>query len=355
MDTLNIDLVEDIGGWGFRLPDLLDKTRSFNGSQINVPINSFGGSVLESLAIYNALRGHPSKVVTQIVGYAMSAGTVVASAGDVVKMPKNGYYMIHEPWSGVAGDSEDMKKQSTLLESMAKTIVDIYKKKTNLPKDEIRQMMKEETWLTAKEALKLGFVDELTDGVDVKASFDIEGFNNVPQEIKNVFKQNIPNESSKTVAAVAELEGEEDSKTKKQTIMGFFDNFINKNDQGKTIVNEEAKNEFISAIAPDIKNIIQSEMSPFQKGVEEAINQLAEDLKKLPSKEDLASNNFDSTDLESRLDAIKDQSSQNAAAISNLGATDFSSQTGNPSQKATAAEEAFYGSRKDVKVRIQEA
>lgn len=199
--TLNIEILDDIGGWGFTFQDLYSKARGFEGSKIRVPVNSYGGSALEGLLIYNFLKGSGKEIETHIPTYAMSAGTIIAAAGDHVTMSTNGYYMIHNPWSVSMGDASDMAATAELLSKIENDLVNIYVKKTGLPAEEIREMMNAETWLTSEEALEKGFVDALTEGAKIEASFDpkkFESFANVPQDIQNLFEAPTPEPEAET-------------------------------------------------------------------------------------------------------------------------------------------------------------
>jgi len=192
-DTLEIQIINDIG-WGFDLKSLLSQAEGFTGSKVRVPINSFGGSVVEGFAIYNTLIGMQAKfeVETSVVGYAISAASYILQAGAVRTMPKIGaYIMIHEPWTYDAGDSQELAHTSKLLDSMGNEISRAYAKNSNLNAKEWRQLMQDETWLTPREALKMGLVDKLTEGVAIqpkpsKEMIDRFGMlNNVPQQVVN--------------------------------------------------------------------------------------------------------------------------------------------------------------------------
>lgn len=179
-ETLQIEILDEIGGWGFTFQDLLAKAKGFKGKKIRVPVNSYGGSVLDALAIYNYLKGHKAEVETHIPAFAMSAGTIIASAGDRVTMAENGFYMIHNPWSLAMGDSGELEHVADILDKMKAEMVDIYyaKTKRKVGKKDISRMMDDETWMTAKEAFDLGFVDELTQGAKIEASFNPKAFKN---------------------------------------------------------------------------------------------------------------------------------------------------------------------------------
>ncbi len=183
MDKLEIDIVQEIGGWGFNLQTLSSQVKGKDVDEIHIPINSFGGSVVEGLAAYQYIKALSPRTQSNIIGYAMSMGTVVALAADHVTMPRNAYFMIHEPWGVGVGDSEDMESTAQILESMADQLADIYAEHSNLTKDQIRAMMKAETWMTGEEALAHGFIDELTDVAQIQASFDTSKYRNTPNAL----------------------------------------------------------------------------------------------------------------------------------------------------------------------------
>lgn len=183
MNELQVEILETIGGWGFSFRSLYNQAKEFKGDKIRIPLNSWGGDAFQALLIHNYLKGHPAKVEIHIPAYAASAGTMIATAGDHVTIAENGYYMIHNPSGYTEGESSDMERSADLLNKLTADMVDMYHEKTKLPKETIAQMMAKETWLTAKEALALGFVDELTKGAKFQASADIAAFQNVPKEL----------------------------------------------------------------------------------------------------------------------------------------------------------------------------
>lgn len=134
-----------------------------NTKQINVRINSFGGSVADGLAIYNALRDAKARKIVVIDGVAISAGSLIAMAGDEIHAPKSSLMMIHGPWTVAQGNSAEMRKHADVLDKWADTMVSAYVRKTGKTEDEIRNMLKdgEDHWFTAEEALAAGFVDRI--------------------------------------------------------------------------------------------------------------------------------------------------------------------------------------------------
>lgn len=141
-----------------------------NISELDVRINSGGGSVFAAQAIYSQLKQHNATVSVYIDGLAASAASLIAMAGDNIYMPVNAVMMIHNPATIALGEKKDMEKTIDMLDKVKDTIIATYEAKTGLSYDELSKMMDEETWLTGSEAVELGFADELLDSVDVVAS-----------------------------------------------------------------------------------------------------------------------------------------------------------------------------------------
>ena len=105
------------------------------------------------------LKNHKSKVTVKIDGIAASAASVVAMAGDETWISPTGYLMIHNPMTCAAGNKADMEKAIALLDEIKEGIINAYEEKTNISRSKIAKMMDEETWINAKKAKQLGFVD----------------------------------------------------------------------------------------------------------------------------------------------------------------------------------------------------
>ena len=174
-------LIYDVIGWPFNdAGDLVRALAEMKQKTITVRINSPGGDVFDAMAIFNALQSHKSKVVTRIESLAASAASVIALAGKEVQAYKNAMVMIHEPWIYTAGNQYDLREMADILEKISGNMIDIYSGNSSVGKKEAKQMMKDETWLTAKEAKEKGFIDTIVDGKAAKAQFDLSMFANVP-------------------------------------------------------------------------------------------------------------------------------------------------------------------------------
>lgn len=143
-------------------------------SQLDIHINSYGGSVFAGNAIVNLIENYKKKrkcsVYTYIEGLAASMASGISTVGDKVYMANNSLYMVHKPLSYVSGNANDLEKEIEILNKVEDTLVANYMKKFNGTEEELRQMLSDETWLTAEEAQDYGFVDEIIDSVEIVAS-----------------------------------------------------------------------------------------------------------------------------------------------------------------------------------------
>ena len=122
-----------------------------------VHLNSPGGSAFDGIAIYNRLKNHNGKVTIHVDGWACSAASVIAMAGDEVIMGAGAMLMIHEASNIVWGSKNEFRKQADLLEKLEDGIIDIYMMKSNIEREEIKKMVDNETWFSANDALEIGF------------------------------------------------------------------------------------------------------------------------------------------------------------------------------------------------------
>ena len=142
--------------------------------KIKVYINSYGGSVSQGNAIYNMLKSHPAKVTTICDGFACSIASIIFLAGDFRIMNPGSILMIHEPWSRVTGNADELAKEIEVLKKLTDQSVEIYARVTGLSQETIRQMLKEETWLLPQEAVELGFATTMNEGVNFSISASVK-------------------------------------------------------------------------------------------------------------------------------------------------------------------------------------
>lgn len=149
-----------------------------SADHITVRINSFGGSVSDGLAIYNALARHPATVDVQVDGVALSIASLIAMAGDQVTMAENALMMVHAPWGAAIGNARELRDSADMLDRFAAAMSTSYAKKCNKPVAEIMPLLDDgkDHWMTAEEALAAGFCDTVGPDVAVASSFDISRF-----------------------------------------------------------------------------------------------------------------------------------------------------------------------------------
>lgn len=131
--------------------------------EIVVRINSGGGDVFAANAIYTRLKDHNAHITVKVDGWAASAATIIAMAGDTIKIASNGVFMIHDPAMTVYDTfkAEDFEKMAQELRVIKQSIVNTYAAKTGKEPQEIEDLMAEETWWTGDAAVENGFCDEL--------------------------------------------------------------------------------------------------------------------------------------------------------------------------------------------------
>jgi len=175
------------------------------GQDILVNISSSGGSIIEGMAISEMIALYAGKTTTRGIGIVASAATIILMAGKRKEMTKNSFFMMHNSWGGVEGNVFELEKTIELLRMFDEQMAQIYtaqleskgkliggnKEKTL---QEVKKMMSAETWLTADEALEMGFIDSIVEEKEEDNSIYKETyaliraesrFKNIPNKILN--------------------------------------------------------------------------------------------------------------------------------------------------------------------------
>lgn len=163
--------------------DQLDGTEN-----INIHINSGGGSVFGGIAIYNMLRRNNAHKTVYVDGLAASIASVIMMAGDEIIMPKNATVMIHKPSASyffTTKNADDLRKDAESLDTCQEAIMQTYMTKAKVDKEEIEQKVNDETWLTGEEAAELFDikVEEANDAVACAGSSMFFCYKNVPTSL----------------------------------------------------------------------------------------------------------------------------------------------------------------------------
>jgi ATP-dependent Clp endopeptidase proteolytic subunit ClpP len=200
-ETADVYIFDEIGTYGITAQEFITDIKDLKDTPINLRINSLGGDVFDGMAMYNVIKRREAKTTVYIEGIAASIATIISLGADEVVMAENSLFMIHNAWGGTMGEAKDMRKTAETLEKITGELTDIYRKKTGLSYDALAEMMDEETWLNANEALEMGFIDTISDSIKNKLSINInnkkmtnelkEWFNNKVEEIVTAVKGDV--------------------------------------------------------------------------------------------------------------------------------------------------------------------
>ncbi len=167
MKVIRIDGI--IGDWlntGEIFQERLAELQLTDDDELLIILNSPGGSVIDGFNIYNQIKSCLAKTTCKIEGFAASIASLVAMAAETVQMSEVGQLMIHRASVCLQGDKNEIEKQADILESIDSTQIQVFSSRTGLTKKEIEDMLDAETWFSAEEAKKTGFVDEIVDKID---------------------------------------------------------------------------------------------------------------------------------------------------------------------------------------------
>lgn len=177
-----------------------DFLKGQEGKDLNIYINSGGGSVFAGMAIYNMLKRHKGHKTVYVDGLAASIASIIALAGDKIIIPSNAFLMIHKPWSWGMGNSNDFRKMADDLDAIQKGIMNVYEDNLvdGVEMAEIEKMVDEETWLNGNEASKYFSKIEVSEENNAAAcaSDYFKNYKNIPSHFNKVLT---PSKSKNTV------------------------------------------------------------------------------------------------------------------------------------------------------------
>ena len=184
--SINGSIISDDDAWIYRLfgishasPALVAaELATAAGDEVEITLNSGGGSVFAGSEIRELLRGYEGKVTIKITGIAASAASVIATAADCEIAP-TGMVMIHNASSSARGDYRDMDQASRILVKVNTAIANAYIEKTGMSQKDLFSLMDAETYMTAQEAVEKGFVDRITPSKQADTGSRIEFINDV--------------------------------------------------------------------------------------------------------------------------------------------------------------------------------
>lgn len=185
--TREVFLYQDIGpAWAgmFDSEMMLFALKKLGTGDVNLRVNSYGGSVDEALGMIEILGRHNGQVKVTVDSIAASS----ASLFPVVfqsSAAKHSRVMIHDPWGLAVGNSKEMRKTADILDQYRDSIVTIYKQGMNKTEDEIKSLMEAETWYSADDAMANGLVNEVTEPATKVQPKEAPAnrFKNIPQDL----------------------------------------------------------------------------------------------------------------------------------------------------------------------------
>ncbi|MFA0690620.1 ClpP-like prohead protease/major capsid protein fusion protein [Vibrio splendidus] len=181
----------DVGRYDIEAIDLIRALQAVATQDVTFHIQSYGGSVYEGLAMFNAIKAHKGKTVAVVDGVAASISSYYPMACDEIQMPENATMMIHDPNIGAWGGEKELESALAQLKNAKQTIADAYVEKTGKGIDAVLEAMNKETWFTAVEALEFGLVDKVIDPVNMENCLQqvdgdaLKAFKNLPESLSN--------------------------------------------------------------------------------------------------------------------------------------------------------------------------
>ena len=205
------------GSNGFNSKDVLNFLNENEQKDIKIYLSSEGGDYFEGVNISNLLKRHDGKVTTYVVGQASSAGSVIAMGSDKVVMDSNSSMLIHNARTMAYGTKDDFLSLSKSLEALDEGLYETYKNRFNGTDDELNSLLKEDRYLSSREALEFNLCDKID---DIQEIVDNEEFLNYVDNIvnENDFKASIQNKSENEISKELEKLNEDISNIKEMLV-----------------------------------------------------------------------------------------------------------------------------------------
>jgi ATP-dependent Clp endopeptidase proteolytic subunit ClpP len=159
--SVEVSIYDEIGYWGVSAADFVTDLGGITAKDITLRINSPGGDVQDGLAMLNALRQHPANIHVIVDGWAVSAASFIAMAGDKISMSPNAMMMIHDAAGMCYGNAAEMSEMAELLDKHSDNIASVYARRAGGTVEDWRTVMRAETWYTDQEAVEAGLADEI--------------------------------------------------------------------------------------------------------------------------------------------------------------------------------------------------
>ncbi len=194
-----------IGGWNANIQQfLMDVQNAGDVATMTVYLNTVGGSFYDGLPIYNTLKQHKAHITVKVMGYALSMGSVIMLAGDVIEAAENSLIMIHRAQGEFWGSAEDMQRGAEILIKHEQAILPEYMRRMGKTANQVQALLNAETWYTAAEAKAAGLVDTITQPITpdlTTATNNAESWAYASQHFRNIhpFFQVLTNQKENTM------------------------------------------------------------------------------------------------------------------------------------------------------------
>ena len=170
------------------------------GDEVEFQISSPGGDTSACIAICNLIKNCNHKTTSKVLGLAASSASCIACACDELVLYKNSLLMIHLPWTGLIGNSEEMRKTADVLDQYGDALISVYRTKFSASDEQILEYMKNETWITGEFASQFGLKCTVLDDeneIKIAACAKIPQFKKAPEKFNNYIKgSNMPDEKN---------------------------------------------------------------------------------------------------------------------------------------------------------------
>lgn len=225
--AIEVLIYDEIGLWGVSAASFVSNLKEFDDgkSPVDVFINSPGGDLFDGFAINNALMHLGERCTVMIEGIAASAASVAACGGHKVIIAENAMMMIHNPWTFAYGTAEDLRKTAEMMDKARDGILASYRRKApSIDDAELIRMLDDETWLTAEEAVALGFADTIGEKASLQACAGSTGilarFKHTPKAILEASSTSdqVEQESEKTEETEQSGTGQETPQTEETSV-----------------------------------------------------------------------------------------------------------------------------------------
>jgi ATP-dependent Clp protease, protease subunit len=184
-DTATVSILDGIGWYGVSARSFITDMKALAQPNIKVEINSPGGDVFDGLAIYNYLINSGKTVTTVALGLAASISSLIFMAGQDRQIASNAFVMVHNPWTGVYGNADELRDAADVLDKIGSSIENTYVARTGMKPEEMKAMLSTDTWMTGQEAIDNGFATALLPEMKLSAAFALD---QMPEKVRAAFQ-----------------------------------------------------------------------------------------------------------------------------------------------------------------------